>query len=71
MLEDYKAEEADYVDRFRSLARVHPSQEPSNFIIYQKIQDICRLYLFLTKGLLELSEHQFVNSFGSSEFLTK
>lgn len=53
-------------ERFRSLSRVYPSQVPMNADLYFKIKDLRRLFMKVTQGKLEMSEHQFVNCFSNS-----
>lgn len=71
MLEQSRTDQTEGIDRFRSLVRVYPSQQSLNTIIDQKIKEVCRLFLKLSRGKLELAEHQFVNSFSQSKYLSK
>ena len=58
-------------DRFRSLTRVYPSQDPNDQQVYELVRDLRLFFMKLTKGQLELTGYDFERTFYASKFLTQ
>lgn len=57
--------------QFRSLTRVHPSQDSTDKEIYDKIRDLRYLFLAVTKGKFEMTSNEFLKVFCRSKFLSQ